>query len=87
MSEMGDASTRTSPARREVLVMVAFAVFVGIGVATVLVPALTDDAHDEERPAQGNTAQTSGAQTPGTASPALPPDAPRPAPPTPPVGP
>ena len=88
MSGMSDATptTRTSPMRREVLVMVAFAVFVWIGVATVLVPALADDAHDEER----NEA-TRGAQSPGaagdTGTPALPPDAPRPAPPTQPVGP
>lgn len=96
MSGTGDAATtRSSPVRREVLVMVAFAVFVGIGIATVLVPALTDDAHDEERATQGNATQAGGTPTTdaagNTTAPVLPPDAPRPAPqpapPTQPVGP
>jgi hypothetical protein len=94
---MGDVTTPThaSPMRREVPVMIAFAVFVGIGIATVLVPALTDDAHDEERNAGTQSAQTTAGTgaTPGAAPPAaappsaLPPDVPQPAPPTQPVGP
>jgi hypothetical protein len=96
---MSDATTpmptRTSPVRREVPVIIAFAVFVGIGIATVLVPALSDDAHDEERNAGAQSAQTTAGTgaTPGAAPPAaapppaLPPDVPQPAPPTQPVGP
>jgi hypothetical protein len=97
---MGDATTPThaSPMRREVPVMLAFAVFVGIGIATVLVPALSDDAHDEERNAGTQGAQTTAGASTGAGAaaapatpPALPPDAlpraPQPAPPTQPVGP
>ncbi len=94
---MGDVTTPThaSPMRREVPVIIAFAVFVGIGIATVLVPALTDDAHEEERNAGTQSAQTTAGTgaTPGAAPPAaappsaLPPDVPQPAPPTQPVGP
>ena len=74
MSGMGDVTTPThaSPMRREVPVIIAFAVFVGIGIATVLGPALTDDAHDEERNAGTQRAQTTAGAgaTPGAAPPA-----------------
>ena len=69
---------RTRPAPRELLIIAGFVVLVGVAVVTVLIPALRDDAaeDDEQRtPAAAGAAATA-------ADPAA-----VPAPPTAPVGP
>jgi hypothetical protein len=68
---------RTRPVARELLIIAGFVVLVGVAVVTVLIPALRDDAAEDDEQA---TPAAGAAATP--ADPAA-----TPAPPTAPVGP
>jgi len=73
---------RTRPAARELLIIAGFVVFVGVAVVTVLIPALRDDAAEDDA---GQDGQRTPAAAGAAATPADP--AAVPAPPTAPVGP